>query len=97
MFILDSEAYISLEKWLSDWRQQRDVSMLSPHHQTSGVEAFNALLLFFCPKYIRFSFHGMVSRLVKHLSAGQHTQDCSSNWTMCTFAINNKCITVSST
>lgn len=39
-----------------------DVSKLSPHHQTSSIEAYHSVILQFAPKNIVYSYMGMLSR-----------------------------------
>lgn len=41
----------------------KDVVKLSPHHQTSSLEAFHSVILRFAPKNVVFPFIGMLCRL----------------------------------
>ncbi|XP_078124388.1 uncharacterized protein LOC144529259 [Sander vitreus] len=41
----------------------KDVAKLSPHYQTSSLEAFHAIILRFAPKNVVFPFIGMLCRL----------------------------------
>ncbi|XP_051994441.1 uncharacterized protein LOC127652376 [Xyrauchen texanus] len=54
-------------------RLLKDVSKLSPHHQTSTVEGFHSLILKFAPKNVAFSFLGMLNRL--HLAALHYNEN----------------------
>ncbi|XP_058628472.1 uncharacterized protein LOC131538581 isoform X2 [Onychostoma macrolepis] len=55
-------AFCRLEKVLRNKRILKDVEKLSPHHQTSSLEAFHSVILRFAPKNIVFSFLGMLCR-----------------------------------
>ncbi|XP_067312606.1 uncharacterized protein [Pseudorasbora parva] len=56
-------AFFRLEKILRNKRILKDVEKLSPHHQTSSLEAFHRVILRFAPKNVSFSFLGMLCRL----------------------------------
>ncbi|XDV42669.1 hypothetical protein PO909_011287 [Leuciscus waleckii] len=56
-------AFSRLEKILRNKRILKDVEKLSPHHQTSSLEAFHNVILHFVPKNVVFSFLGMLCRL----------------------------------
>ncbi|XP_056114874.1 uncharacterized protein LOC130091161 [Rhinichthys klamathensis goyatoka] len=56
-------AFSRLEKILRNKRILKDVEKLSPHHQTSSLEAFHGVILRFAPKNVVFSFLGMLCRL----------------------------------
>ncbi|KAL0966167.1 hypothetical protein UPYG_G00291830 [Umbra pygmaea] len=56
-------AFYKLEKLLTNKRTLKDVAKLSPHPQTSSLEAFHAIILRFAPKNVVFSFIGMLCRL----------------------------------
>ncbi|KAG1928205.1 uncharacterized protein LOC120477297 [Pimephales promelas] len=56
-------AFSRLEKILRNKRILKDVEKLSPHHQTSSLEAFHGVILRFVPKNVVFSFLGMLCRL----------------------------------
>ncbi len=58
----DTLAFNKLEKLLSNKRTLKDVSKLSPHHQTSSLEAFHAVILRFAPKNVVFPLIGMLCR-----------------------------------
>ncbi|XP_056439643.1 uncharacterized protein LOC130376789 isoform X1 [Gadus chalcogrammus] len=55
--------FSKLEKLLTNKRALKDVAKLSPHHQTSSLEAFHAVILRFAPKNVVFPFIGMLCRL----------------------------------
>ncbi|XP_001921592.2 uncharacterized protein [Danio rerio] len=55
--------FYKLEKVLANKRILKDVAKLSPHHQTSTVEAFHSVILRFAPKNVVFPFLGMLCRL----------------------------------
>ncbi|XP_056432858.1 uncharacterized protein LOC130371195 isoform X4 [Gadus chalcogrammus] len=57
--------FSKLEKLLTNKRALKDVAKLSPHHQTSSLEAFHAVILRFAPKNVVFPFIGMLCRLKK--------------------------------
>ena len=42
----------------------KDVAKISPHQQTSSIEAFHSLILRFAPKNVVFPYIGMLCRLV---------------------------------
>ncbi|XP_030277722.1 uncharacterized protein LOC115584440 [Sparus aurata] len=56
-------AFYKLEKLLTNKRTLKDVAKLSPHHQTSSVEAFHSVILRFAPKNVVFPFIGKLCRL----------------------------------
>ncbi|XP_061566080.1 uncharacterized protein LOC133420407 isoform X1 [Cololabis saira] len=56
-------AFYKLEKILTDKRILKDVEKLSPHHQTSALDAFHSVILRFAPKNVVFPFLGMLCRL----------------------------------
>ncbi|KAM8755816.1 uncharacterized protein AB9X84_009227 [Acanthopagrus schlegelii] len=56
-------AFYKLEKVLTNKRTLKDVEKLSPHHQTSSLEAFHRVILRFVPKNVVFPFIGMLCRL----------------------------------
>jgi hypothetical protein len=43
-----------------------DVRKLSPHCQTSAIEAYHSLILQFAPKNVVFTFKGMLCRYAPH-------------------------------
>ncbi|KAG7461343.1 hypothetical protein MATL_G00209110 [Megalops atlanticus] len=46
-----TEAFCKLEKALTNKRILKDVEKMSPHHQTSSLEAFHRVILRFAPKW----------------------------------------------
>lgn len=58
-----SKSLYEVEKALLNKRVLTDVEKLSPHHQTSSLEAFHSLMLRFAPKNVVFAFLGMLCRL----------------------------------
>ncbi|XDV42435.1 hypothetical protein PO909_011101 [Leuciscus waleckii] len=58
-----TEAFIKVEKALTNKRILKDVEKMSPHHQTSSLEAFHSSILRFAPKTAVFPFLGMLCRL----------------------------------
>ncbi|XP_034077579.1 uncharacterized protein LOC117549630 [Gymnodraco acuticeps] len=56
-------AFHKLETILSTKRILKAVAKLSPHHQTSSLESFHAVILRFAPKNVVFPFLGMLCRL----------------------------------
>ncbi|XP_070567634.1 uncharacterized protein [Ptychodera flava] len=65
----NSRAAVKLESLLTSKALLKDISKLSPDHQTSTLEAFHSLLLHFAPKHTSFSNLGMQSR---QILAGLH-------------------------
>ncbi|XP_030269578.1 uncharacterized protein LOC115579945 isoform X2 [Sparus aurata] len=65
-----------LEKLFTGKRVLKDVSKLSPHHQTSSLEAYHSVVIRFVPKSVPFPFLGMLCRL--YLSALHYNEnsDC---------------------
>ncbi|KAL7373051.1 hypothetical protein ABVT39_009334 [Epinephelus coioides] len=55
--------FFKLEKVMSNKRILKAVEKISPHHQTSSVEAFHSVILRFAPKNVVFPFLGMLCRL----------------------------------
>ncbi|XP_034086333.1 uncharacterized protein LOC117555548 [Gymnodraco acuticeps] len=56
-------AFCKLEKILLNKRILKAVAKLSPHHQTSSLEAFHGVILRFALKNVVFPFLGMLCRL----------------------------------
>lgn len=63
---IGTEAFCKLEKALTNKRILRDVEKMSPHHQTSSLEAFHSVILRFAPKNVVFPFLGMLCRYIQH-------------------------------
>ncbi|XP_016346660.1 uncharacterized protein LOC107692211 [Sinocyclocheilus anshuiensis] len=55
--------FCRLEKVLTNKRILKDVEKLSPHHQTSSLEAFHSVIRRLAPKNVVFAFLGMLCRL----------------------------------
>ena len=60
----DSKASEKLSDLLTNSYLCKDITRLSPVHQTSSLEAFHSVIIHFAPKYVPFSFHGMNCRYV---------------------------------
>ncbi|XP_019722972.1 uncharacterized protein LOC109514372 isoform X2 [Hippocampus comes] len=58
-----TQAFCKLEKVLTSKKVLKDVQRLSPHYQTSSLEAFHDVILCFAPKNVFFPFLGMLCRL----------------------------------
>ncbi|XP_075891651.1 uncharacterized protein LOC142894271 [Nelusetta ayraudi] len=58
----ETPAFCRLEKVMANKRILKDVAKLSPHHQTSSLEAFHSVILRFAPKNVVFPFLGMLYR-----------------------------------
>ncbi|XP_039652637.1 uncharacterized protein LOC120556890 [Perca fluviatilis] len=57
-----SKASYRLEKVLTNKRFIKGVEKLSPHHQTSSLEAFHSVVIRFAPKSVVYPFIGMLCR-----------------------------------
>lgn len=62
IFIPGSPPAVKLENTILSKLFVKDVSQLSPQHQTYSLEAFHSLMLKFSPKHTGFSYLGMYSR-----------------------------------
>ena len=60
--LADSKASEKLSGLLTNSHLCKDITRLSPVHQTSSLEAFHSVIIHFAPKYVPFSFHGMNCR-----------------------------------
>ncbi|KAL2093122.1 hypothetical protein ACEWY4_010434 [Coilia grayii] len=67
--------FYKLEKAMTNKRTLKDVAKLSPHHQTSSLEAFHAVILRFAPKNVVFPFIGMLCRL--YLAAMHYNENAN--------------------
>ncbi|XP_037641699.1 uncharacterized protein LOC119497554 isoform X2 [Sebastes umbrosus] len=56
-------AFYKLEKVMTNKKILKDVANLSPHPQTSSLEAFHRAIPRFAPKSVRFPFVGLLCRL----------------------------------
>ncbi|KAL2076355.1 hypothetical protein ACEWY4_028056 [Coilia grayii] len=70
-----SPVFYKLEKEMTNKRTLKDVAKLSPHHQTSSLEAFHAAILRFAPKNVVFPFIGMLCRL--YLAAMHYNENAN--------------------
>ncbi|XP_077102145.1 uncharacterized protein LOC143753562 isoform X5 [Siphateles boraxobius] len=61
--VAGTQAFYKLQKVMTNTRILRDVTKLSPHHQTSSLESFHSVVLRFAPKNVVFPFLGMLCRL----------------------------------
>ncbi|KAJ8250976.1 hypothetical protein GJAV_G00215770 [Gymnothorax javanicus] len=57
-----SKAYEKLSEELTKTRLLNDLKMMSAHDQTSSVEAYRSVLLYWCPKTLAYSYPGMKCR-----------------------------------
>ncbi|XP_071358600.1 uncharacterized protein [Trachinotus anak] len=71
-----SKSLYKVEKALLNKRVLTDVGKLSPHHQTSSLEAFHSLILGFAPKNVVFPFLGMLCRLYLAAMHLNENTDC---------------------
>ncbi|XP_041938207.1 uncharacterized protein LOC121699817 isoform X2 [Alosa sapidissima] len=56
-------AFYHLEKELTKKTVLKDIAKLSPHYQTSSLEAFHSVILRFAPKNVVYPYLGMLCRL----------------------------------
>ncbi|XP_039644212.1 uncharacterized protein LOC120551100 [Perca fluviatilis] len=56
-------AFYNLEKELTKKTVLKDIAKLSPHYQTSSLEAFHSVILRFAPKNVVYPYLGMLCRL----------------------------------
>uniref|UniRef100_A0A9J8D7P0 THAP-type domain-containing protein n=1 Tax=Cyprinus carpio carpio TaxID=630221 RepID=A0A9J8D7P0_CYPCA len=61
--VAGTQAFYKLEKVMTNKRILKDVTKLSPHHQTSPFDSFHSVILRFAPKNVVFPFLGMLCRL----------------------------------
>lgn len=61
-FVLETPALYKLEKLFTGKRVQKDVAKLSSHHQTTSLEAFHSVIIWFVPKTMVIPFLGMLCR-----------------------------------
>ncbi|XP_054773944.2 uncharacterized protein LOC129282034 [Lytechinus pictus] len=62
-----TKPFEKLSEELSKTRLLNDMKKMSPVDQTSSVEAFHSVMLYWCPKMLAYSYAGMKCRL--HLAA----------------------------
>ncbi|XP_071498945.1 uncharacterized protein [Diadema antillarum] len=58
-----TKAFEKLSEEITKTRLVNDIKKMSPLDQTSSVEAFHSVLLYWCPKMLAFSYTGMKCRL----------------------------------
>ncbi|XP_057206770.1 uncharacterized protein LOC130564597 [Triplophysa rosa] len=58
-----TKALHTVQKLLTNKRMLKDVEKLSPHFQTSSLEAFHSVILRFAPKNVVYPYLGMLCRL----------------------------------
>lgn len=58
----ETPVFEKLEMVMTKKRTLNDVAKLSPHHQTSSLEAFHSVILRFAPKNVVFPYIGMLCR-----------------------------------
>ncbi|XP_038158943.1 uncharacterized protein LOC119795164 [Cyprinodon tularosa] len=71
----ETPAFHMLERVLTNRRTLKDVAKLSPHHQTSSLEAFHSVILHFTPKNVIFPFIGKLCRL--YLAAMHYNENAN--------------------
>ncbi|XP_056608949.1 uncharacterized protein LOC130426283 isoform X2 [Triplophysa dalaica] len=69
-----TKALNTVQKLLANRRILKDVKKLSPHFQTSSLQAFHSVILRFAPKTVVYPYHGMLCRLYL---AGMHFNENS--------------------
>ncbi|XDV25473.1 hypothetical protein PO909_029389 [Leuciscus waleckii] len=76
-------AFCWLENLLTSKRILKDVEKLSPHLQTSAVEAFHSIILLFAPKINHYPFLGMLCRLylaAMHFNENSHRLQATTSY-----------------
>ena len=61
-FVTDSPEYDLVVDIVENRNRLKDVKQLSPHHQTSGLEAFHSVINQFAPKMYHFHYRSMSTR-----------------------------------
>ncbi|XP_041457112.1 uncharacterized protein LOC121430959 isoform X2 [Lytechinus variegatus] len=69
-----TKVYEKLREIMLNTRILNDIGKMSPHAQTSKVEAFHNVLLHWCPKLLVYSYQGMKCRL--YLAALHWNENC---------------------
>ena len=59
-FVADGTAYCETSRIIE--KLTKDIVRMSPEGQTYICEVWHALLLFFAPKHIHYSYHGQLAR-----------------------------------
>ena len=62
LIIIGSKAYEKLSDIILNSRLMKDVAKLSPHYQTSSLEAYHSVVNHFASKLLAFSHTGMYCR-----------------------------------
>lgn len=57
-----TKAFEKISEELTKTRLKNDVKKMSHIEQTSAIEAFHSVLLYWCPKMLAYSYAGMVCR-----------------------------------
>ncbi|KAG1926112.1 hypothetical protein F2P79_025081 [Pimephales promelas] len=61
--VAGTRAFYKLQKVMTNKRILKDVTKLSPHHQTASLESFHSAIQRFAPKNVAFPYLGMLCRL----------------------------------
>ena len=59
---IDTPEHESIVDIITNKRRIKDVRQLSPHGQTSSLEAFHSVVNHFAPKMLHFPYEGMETR-----------------------------------
>ena len=65
IFSADTPEHEAIIDIVTDKKRIKDVRQLSPHGQTSSLEAFHSVINHFAPKMLHFPYEGMDSRCEK--------------------------------
>ena len=68
IFSADTPEHEAIIDIVTDKKRIKDVRQLSPHGQTSSLEAFHSVINHFAPKMLHFPYEGMDSRCEKYAS-----------------------------
>ena len=64
LFLTDSKAHKELNRVVASTSLLKDIGKLSSLEQTSGLEAYHKVVIYFAPKSAHFSYNTMKGRLV---------------------------------
>ena len=67
IFSADTPEHEAIIDMVTDKKRIKDVRQLSPHGQTSSLEAFHSVINHFAPKMLHFPYEGMDSRYEKYM------------------------------